>query len=144
MKYGIIKSIAPIILKMCLLLLLLRGLVACKHQHIELIFEPTVVGELPDSCRLKTIRYKIDIEPMITTYCVSSVCHGDNAPPRGINLSNYDNLITFIKEDSTRFLGTVRHEGFYYFMPIERAVDKLDSCSIRRLETWIRLGMPNN
>jgi hypothetical protein len=140
----IIKILFQTTLKTVFVLLILRGVSACTHAPVALIIEPPIIVEALDSCGLKTVSFKKDIVPMMTTYCVSAVCHNDGNPPRGIALDGHFHLSAYIKNDSSRFLGSIRHEGFYDYMPIERPIKKLDSCSIKKLETWIRQGMPNN
>ena len=140
----ITSAIVQTALKIGLALLILWGLSACKHQPIVLIIEPPIVVESPDSCGLKTLSFKKNIQPIVTTYCVSGVCHGGSAAVRGIDFSSHWSMSRFIKEDSTRFFGAVRHEGSFRYMPLDRPISKLDFCSIRQLETWIRQGLPDN
>jgi hypothetical protein len=130
------------VLKIGFMLLILRGLFACQHKPIEQIIEPPIVVITPDSCGLKALSFKKDIEPLVTSACVSSVCHNNGNGQRGIGLEGYFNVSSFVKDDSTRFLGVIRHQPNFSQMPLGRP--KLDSCSIRKLETWIRQGAPNN
>jgi hypothetical protein len=138
----IMHFFAQIVLKISIALLILRGAAACEHQRIEPIVEPTIVVEMPDSCRLKTLSFAKDIEPMITINCVSSICHNNGHSPRGIGLEGHFALSTYLKNDSARFFGCIKHQGFYSYMPI--GLPKLDSCNILKLEIWARQGLPNN
>jgi hypothetical protein len=137
-----VKIIIQTAVKIGFMLLILRGLFACQHTPIEERIEPPIVIVPSDSCGLQTLSFKKDIEPMITTNCVSSVCHNSGSPPRGIGLDGHFQLSSFIKNDSARFFGSIRFEGFYNYMPI--GLPKLDACSILKLETWTRQGLPNN
>lgn len=120
-------------------LFILWGGIACQHKPIE---QPILIIETPDPCGLKSVSYQKIIAPIITNNCVSSVCHNNGSAPRGIGLDGHFQLSSFVKNDSTRFFGAIRQIGFYAYMPLGRP--KLDSCSIQKLETWIRQGAPNN
>jgi uncharacterized protein len=89
-----------------------------------------------------TVSFKKDIEPLLRGACVDSVCHNNGNGQRGIGLDGYFSVSSFVKDDSSRFLGVIRHQPNFSQMPLGRP--KLDTCSIRKLETWIRQGAPNN
>jgi hypothetical protein len=138
----IAKFILKTALKICITLLILRGVSACTHTPVSVMIEPPIIVEAPDSCGLKKLSFKKDIEPLVTSACVSSVCHNNGNGQRGIGLEGYFNISSFVKDDSTRFLGVIRHQPNFSQMPLGRP--KLDSCSIQKLETWIRQGAPNS
>lgn len=128
-------------LEIGLAFLILRGIEACRH--VPESPEPTPISvEKTDSCGLKTISFSRDIDPIFKTNCVSGVCHNNTNGQRGIGLDGYDFVSAYMRVDSTRILGAIRHKPNYYAMPLGRP--KLDSCSILKIAAWVQLGLPNN
>jgi hypothetical protein len=117
---------------------LFDGFLACQYDPIQ----PDAAPIPKDSCSWDQISYQKIIAPIVASNCVASVCHNNGSAPRGIGLDGHYQLSYFVKSDSARFLGVIRQVGFYTYMPLGRP--KLDSCTISKLEAWIRQGAQNN
>jgi len=48
---------------------------------------------LPASCNPDTVYFKEQIAPLLTSNCAISGCHGNGSARRGVNLSDYQNII---------------------------------------------------
>jgi len=95
----------------------------------------------PDSalCDTLDISYRDDVVPILSTSCYS--CHSNaNAPDfaYGIAFEDYEDVVA----GSELILGAVKHEAGYPAMP--KGAPQLDSCSINKLEAWVKAGTPDN
>jgi cytochrome c5 len=89
-------------------------------------------------CDTVNISYTQDIQPIFDNNC--TMCHTGPTPPAGFSLVDYENAVVVAK--SGRLLGAVKHESGYLAMP--QGANKLDDCSINKLEAWINLSYPDN
>src|SRR5574339_445710 len=89
-------------------------------------------------CDTTNITYAGKILPLIQDNCYS--CHSGSAPSGNINLDSY----TGVKAQATngKLIGTISHaEGF---SPMPQGGNKLSSCEISSIQTWINNGTLNN
>ena len=100
----------------------------CKHSPEEIV----TPGPGPDNCDTANVTYTGDVFPILGQYCIS--CHSGATPEGGLDFTDY-NQVAFVAENGI-LLGAIRHEQGYSWMP--KNGPKLDSCSIRLIEIWIR------
>ncbi|RMG79754.1 MAG: hypothetical protein D6707_07605 [Bacteroidetes bacterium] len=128
-----------IINKYTLILIALTGVfTGCYYDNEEYLY-----GNSNTSCDTSAVSYTADIEPIISSKCLT--CHGNasfNTSGGGIALEGYNNISSYLSANSTRFLGAVKHLSGYSPMP--KSGTKLDDCSIAKIETWINNNYPNN
>jgi len=105
---------------------------SCTYDNME-----TLYPQDPE-CDTVNISYAVDIQPIFNNNCV--ICHSGPTPPAGFSLVDYENAVVVAK--SGRLLGTVKHQSGYLSMP--QGANKLDDCSINKLESWINLSYPDN
>lgn len=91
------------------------------------------ICEIPDMPSFET-----DIFPIIDTYCEG--CHSGSNPWGGIFLRNYSDVKQRV--DSGQLMAVIRHEPGFPMMP--NNMDKLDSCLIETIQTWVDNGGPDN
>lgn len=130
-KHGILMTVG------CLL-----ALFACKH-------EPIIPEESTDnSCDPDTVYFQVDILPILRSNCAFSGCHGGGSSQKGVELSNYANVIS-----TTEVLPGDPAESDLYELITETDPDKrmpkppnapLDSTQIALIRKWIEQGAKNN
>lgn len=90
------------------------------------------------TCDTTNISFSTDIQPILNTHCVG--CHSSSFAAAGINLDNYTGVKAVV--DNGKLYGSITHANGYSPMP--KNGNKLDSCSILKVEAWINMGSPNN
>ena len=113
-------------------LMVLIGLNSCYYDSVEDLYPQ------PPTCDTMGVTYSGSIEPIINTNCFA--CHSGSAPSANISLENYNDVVVAAQNGS--LLGTIRHDNGWSPMP--KNGNKLDDCSIKKLEVWINSGTPNN
>ena len=109
--------------------------VACSNDSEEDLFGV-------QECDETEVSYSARIAPILEGNCAFSGCHSANFPAVGINLSSFTTVSDYLAIDQARFLGSINHESG--FSPMPRSADKLSSCDIYYIETWIAEGANNN
>lgn len=89
-------------------------------------------------CDTTNLSYSNSIGPIFQTNCVG--CHNNSLSSGGVNLSSHAQ--TVVAATGGRLLGALKHEIGYVAMPL--GGNRLDSCSIAKIELWIQKGLPNN
>jgi hypothetical protein len=89
-------------------------------------------------CDTVDVTYSGVIQPLLAANCYS--CHGNGQSRAGVTLDTYEGVYTVAI--SGQLSGAVNHESGYTAMPYQR--QKLDSCSIYFIDTWIEAGAPEN
>ena len=115
------------------LAILLGMMNACYFDNAEELF----------ACSPLDVSYTNDVEPILEARCYG--CHDlSNSPSlgSGINLEGYSNLYSFLQDNSDRLIGAINWDGGGTPMPKDG--DKLDNCSISKIEVWIEEGTRNN
>ena len=115
-------------LAMLVVCLLMFG---CKYDNEENLY--------PDNrCKSYDMSFGNDIYPILENYsCVS--CHNTINPQGGVNLEGY--VQTKIWVDNSRLAKSINHNGA---SPMPKDQAKMDSCDIKKIESWISDGARNN
>ena len=118
--------------KFAIYLFLLVG-AACSWENEE-TFYPDV-----ENCDTLDVSYSLDIVPVLSSNCFS--CHSNsNAADfgSGIALEDYAD----VNASSTLIVAAIKHMEGVPAMP--RNSDKLDDCTISKIEAWVNDGSPEN
>ncbi len=105
---------------------------SCYYDNVEELYPQS-----PD-CDTTNISYATDIFPVIDANCIA--CHSGSAPSGNVSLSNYSEILAASQNGS--LLGTIKHEPGWSPMP--KNGNKLDDCTISKLEVWVAVGSPDN
>jgi hypothetical protein len=91
-------------------------------------------------CDTANVTYSGTVKPIITANCLNKACHTSGNPSGGFNFENHSSFIVVIPGD--RLLRAINHTaGGSKNMP---PTGKMDDCSIKKIEAWIKRGYPNN
>lgn len=115
------------------LIILLTGIlfIACGDD------DPETDPETMD-CESADLTYNNDIAAIINSSCAATnACHGANTSST-FPLDTYNNVIDAPGFD--RISGTINHESG--FSPMPRNGNKLDDCTIEKIDQWINDGAP--
>lgn len=119
-------------MRSALLILLMASLQACFYDNEEELY-PSVPGS---GCDTVAVSYTTDIKPVIDSRCIS--CHGSNFPSGNLSLTNHAQVAGSAGIIIDRIN---RSAGDPLLMP---QGNKLDACSIDKIEAWANQGAPNN
>lgn len=90
------------------------------------------------ACDTTNLSYANSIVPILQSNCTG--CHNNNLSSGGVNFATHAQ--TVIAASSGHLLGAVKHQIGFVAMP--QGGNRLDSCSIAKIELWIQKGLPNN
>lgn len=90
-----------------------------------------------NTCDTSNVSYANDIKPIMTSYCTSG-CHSGSAPAANLDLTNYNQTVSFANSIINRI--TTTNGGL--LMP--QGGPALADCDILKIETWVADGAPNN
>jgi hypothetical protein len=112
-------------------LLCITGLTvgACFYDVEEVIY--------PNKCSTDAVTYSNTILPIIQRECYT--CHDVLSQNGGVNLEGYDALFEWVANG--KMLSSIKHESEF---PMPDSAEKLDSCTIAKIEVWINAGAPEN
>lgn len=91
-----------------------------------------------EPCDTEDVSFSLDIKPIIDLKCVG--CHSGGQAAAGINLSLYPGVKSVA--DNGSLLGSILWENQYVNMP--RNGDRLPTCEIDRIKSWIDAGALDN
>lgn len=74
--------------------------------------------------------------------CATSGCHNTATASAGANLSGYTTTKSYITNNKDLFIGSIKHISGFSAMP--KGGNKMATCDISKIESWINAGMPNN
>jgi len=131
-KKYIKKQIAHRSIPILLILTMAALLQSCYYDNIEELYPQA------PACDTTNVTYSNDIWPVISDNCTS--CHSGGSPSANVSLSNYNEIAAAAQNGS--LLGTIRHENGWSPMP--KNGGKLPDCDIKKMETWVNAGTPNN
>jgi len=131
MEHQIIKHRNRIFLAI-LIILTGWGLSSCYYDNAEELYPN------PLACDTTNVTYSGTIAPILATSCNS--CHSTTSASGGIITDNYDDLKSLV--DGDRFWGAVNQQPGYSPMP--QGAEKLNDCTLAKIDTWIFAGGPNN
>lgn len=89
-------------------------------------------------CNTDNITYSEDILNIVSNRCYK--CHAASLNLGNVTLEGYDKISIYV--NSGRLLGAIRREPGYSPMPQNESM--LPDCDIRKIETWVNDGAPNN
>ncbi len=87
-------------------------------------------------CETESLTYTDDVKSILDTHCAVAGCHVSMTGT--FDMSDYETAK--IAVDFGRIAGAINHEEDFVPMPI--GGDKLDDCSIDKIESWIADGAP--
>jgi hypothetical protein len=96
----------------------------------------------PTTCDTAKVSFAATVLTTMNANCATSGCHKGTAPASGINLDGYNNIKNLATTSRVMFLGAMRHDNNFSAMP--KGAAKLPSCTVDKIEAWIKAGMPNN
>lgn len=85
----------------------------------------------PTDCVLENLSFQLDILPIIDAKCNS--CHGNESNTTGINLTTYDNLLSY------DFCYQIDNDLMPPPSPLEQL--QLTQCEKLKIKTWIEDGL---
>ncbi|MEZ4804312.1 MAG: hypothetical protein R2852_02165 [Bacteroidia bacterium] len=83
----------------------------------------------------EAITYNLNVKAIIDNNC-GKTCHSAEKHAAGIDLSTYDKVKK--EAENGRFLGAIKHQGYYAPMPMKNP--KLSDSTISIIECWIKNG----
>ena len=98
---------------------------------------------ISNSCDLDSVSFSDDIWPVLNKNCVG--CHNSDLANYNINLDSYENILETLSKQRDGIpviLGAIKQMDGFFSMP--RDGNKLDACTIAKIELWIENGSPNN
>ena len=113
-------------------LIVLISLNSCYYDSVEELYPQ------PPVCDTSGVTYSGTVKPIIDANCTD--CHSGSVPAGNISLANYNEVVVAAQNGS--LLGTIRHDNGWSPMP--KNGNKIDDCSIKKLEVWVDSGTPNN
>jgi hypothetical protein len=107
---------------------------SCYYDNEEALYP-----SLNSSCDTTNVTFSGKIVPILANNCLS--CHSNaSAAAAGNNIRLQD--YADVKTRATAVTGSINHSGNYSPMP--KNGGKLNACSIKQFDIWIRNGIPNN
>ncbi len=132
-------------MKKLLLLLGVAGFItSCTSDNLEEL-HPTA----PPCDTTGVISFANDIQPIMNLQCGTNNvgCHINSAADGGCGFANYTDMLDYLVSTTkdTKFLNTIKHQNISVslYMP-QGTSEKIDDCSIQKLEAWINRGKLNN
>lgn len=92
----------------------------------------------PTNCDTSNVSLASDVIPILQVYCGS--CHMVNKPQGNVDFRTYDDLRIYVDDNS--LIGSIKFQSGFSAMP--KNSNKIPSCAINTIESWVRNGAPNN
>jgi len=102
---------------------------------METLYPPA----LNTTCDTVNITYSGTIKPFLASYCLSCHSNATAASAKNIKLQDYADVVT----NADKSLSAINWSPGVIGMPLG-ALTKLDNCSIKQFQIWVRKGKPNN
>lgn len=133
-------------MKKLLLLLSVAGLISsCTNDNLEEM-HPTVAQ--CDTTGL--VSFANDILPIMNLHCGTDNigCHINSGADGGCGFANYADMMDYLVSPAkdTKFIKTITHDptlSASLYMP-QGTSEKIDDCSIQKIQAWINRGKLNN
>jgi hypothetical protein len=122
------KILKILLVTTILMIVMLQMETGCYYDSKEKLYSSTF-------CDTTNVSYTRTIGNILNLKC--TMCHGVSNPSAGISLTSY-NLVKAAALNGS-LLGTTNEIGGFKLMPPD---NKLDNCSLKQIDKWIRLGMP--
>jgi len=117
-----------------ILTLILVTISSCYYDNVEALYP-----YLSSSCDTTNVTFNAKIAPLLANNCLS--CHSNTtAASAGNNIKLQD--YTDVKQHKTAIAGSINHTGT--FSPMPKNGGKLNDCSIKLVDIWIRNDTPEN
>jgi mono/diheme cytochrome c family protein len=112
-------------------LILAGSLSGCYYDVEEELYPGSV-------CDTADVTYSLTVSPVLSANC--TVCHATGSTlGGGVVLDTYAGVKTYA--DNGKLVAAIKHESSY---PMPKNGNKLDDCSISKIDKWVRDGAPNN
>jgi len=85
------------------------------------------------TCDTTNVTYTGTIAPIMVNYCKD--CHSGSAPGGSVSLTSYDEVVA----NELRITASIKQTGPY---PMPKGGGKLNNCSLKQWDIWVRTGMP--
>lgn len=118
-------------------ILMILLLSSCYYDKADILYPQSNVS----NCDTTNITYANQVSQILNTYCNN--CHGATtaaAVGGGINLSNYSSMKAHV--DNGSLINSILQNG--KASPMPKNANKLDNCSINKIQIWINKGALNN
>jgi len=107
-------------------------LAGCYYDKEDLLYPQS-------NCDTANSTYLTAVQPALQTYgCIG--CHSGSAPSGNILLNTYANVKTYVQNG--KLYGSITHSAGYSPMP--QGGNKMNTCVINKIRTWIDAGALNN
>lgn len=127
------------ILTSLLMISLVTGLVtSCYYDKEEELYADYLA-----QCDTSAVTFSGNVLPVLNASCVT--CHSESSAPalgNGYVLESWETVREFETKFPGTLVGSLQHAAGYAPMP--KNGRKLTSCTIKKLEVWIKAGMPEN
>jgi hypothetical protein len=90
------------------------------------------------ACDTANVTYNLSVQPLLQSRCYS--CHTGSAPAGNVHLGTYAGVKTYA--DNGKLIGVISHSPGFTSMPM--GGNKLSSCEILTIQTWINKGTLEN
>ena len=118
-------------------ILLSTSIQSCYYDSEEDLYGNSTV-----TCDPTVGKFATNVLPLMTKQCATSGCHNAVTASVGANLSTYAGIKSYITSNKDLFLGSIKHT--LGFSPMPKGGNKLATCDISKIESWINAGMPND
>ena len=108
---------------------------SCYYDNIEALYPPA----LNTSCDTVNVTYSGTIKPFLSTYCLGCHSNANAVFAKNIKLQDYADVVT----NADKSLSAINWSPGVVPMP-QGSSTKLDNCSIKQFQKWIKNGKPNN
>jgi len=108
--------------------------VSCYYDNEEALYP-----SLNSSCDTTNVTFSSRIVPILANNCLS--CHSNASAASAGNSIRLQDYID-VRNRSEAIAGSVKHSST--FSPMPKNGGKLNACSIKLIDIWIRNGTPDN
>ena len=109
------------------------GLTACYYDSREVLYPLSDIA-----CDPGEVSFSVHIVPIMQAHCTS--CHNTGDPQGNVNLEGYTQVL--IHANNGSLYGSIAHDA--KFSPMPSAAQKIPSCNIVQIKTWVDAGAANN
>ncbi|MBX7183082.1 MAG: hypothetical protein K1X82_13300 [Bacteroidia bacterium] len=89
-------------------------------------------------CDTNQVSYSQFVAPKLQSFCIG--CHSNSSSQGGVNLSGYANVMTYAQNG--KLMKCINWESGVSAMP--KGAQKLNDCTISKIQSWINQGSLNN
>ena len=113
-------------------IVIVYSLSSCVYDNQEDLFPKE------EECITIEMSYSIDILPILETHCLG--CHSNESNTGGVDMEGYEAVKIYV--DNEAFAKSINHSSGTSPMP--KNAEKLDDCTIQKIEAWIAQGALDN